>query len=524
MPIKLNDNIRLKKGAILDERYGPWSSTTAALNNIPSSYRAVGLTVGIFNADDDVDEYWFLNETDLENAYLTLKQSGSGGNLELTGGLDKPGAFDPTLTTGDANYVELRDGIAPAEGATPPNPTTNLYLAKTAGTYDVSSAQDNSRTYSLGIGDMLVYTDAGEWVRFDSSTVSTLDWTNITNMPEIFGKGAGGTTRPTINDVLESLSGSRTLSVVLSEMDTFDGSLNAGVQVPNDVGGVAAGTTFGDLVGDSHSTVLMKILFPNKQPTVNSQPRAGLSISPLGAMEVGKTRTITLSANLNQGRILNGDGSTVPLVGGPTSYDFSGPDGYTHTTNQNGDSVTFIPQTDGNYNWTVVINHSEGTLSYFDAYGNDVTDASIDGQRVPGSESDNSPTIPVYFPWFYGATSVEKLTLTPTEILAGTRIIGSSKNTIKANWNMDTPAFAWFAIPTSNFSSGNQTKSGWSVNPTNQDLEGIHNDPTKRTSKQLFCVVDGLVTVSINNVAQSYRVYTATYKTDLPSVDLLPSV
>jgi hypothetical protein len=58
MSILINDNLQNQSPKPLDERYGRYTDTSAALSAIPSHQRFIGLTVGI---GTPVEEYWFKN-------------------------------------------------------------------------------------------------------------------------------------------------------------------------------------------------------------------------------------------------------------------------------------------------------------------------------------------------------------------------------------------------------------------------------------------------------------------------------
>jgi len=63
MANNFNDNINLLSGKHIDSRYyaengSPYSSTAAVLDDIPSTYRYIGLTVNINGT-----EYWFKDNT-----------------------------------------------------------------------------------------------------------------------------------------------------------------------------------------------------------------------------------------------------------------------------------------------------------------------------------------------------------------------------------------------------------------------------------------------------------------------------
>ena len=83
MAIIINDNLTTFSPKSLDSRYGPWTSTTQANISVVSSFRYIGLTVGILTGTttyeggryvtvlDGVSEYWYY--TGVTDADLILK-------------------------------------------------------------------------------------------------------------------------------------------------------------------------------------------------------------------------------------------------------------------------------------------------------------------------------------------------------------------------------------------------------------------------------------------------------------------
>jgi hypothetical protein len=71
MAINLSDNIQNNSNKPVDNKYGPYSSTTTALSSLVSIFRHKGLTVGI-ETGGVITEYWFKNGT--ADADLVLKQ------------------------------------------------------------------------------------------------------------------------------------------------------------------------------------------------------------------------------------------------------------------------------------------------------------------------------------------------------------------------------------------------------------------------------------------------------------------
>lgn len=85
MAILINDNLNPLAPKILDNRFGPYTSTTEANTSIDISFRVVGLTVGILSGEtsfsggryvsssEGIAEYWYF--TGITDSDLVLKSS-----------------------------------------------------------------------------------------------------------------------------------------------------------------------------------------------------------------------------------------------------------------------------------------------------------------------------------------------------------------------------------------------------------------------------------------------------------------
>lgn len=173
--------------------------------------------------------------------------------------------------------------------------------------------------------------------------------------------------------------------------------------VTEDIGGIPAGTTAGDLSGDSINTLFDKLLFPTVSPTITVPVSAVLTISTgTNNLEIGTTLIRTLTATFNAGTIQNGDGvTTTPLVGNSNMFTFSGTG--ISDTSQVGNtlpiSTTIIK---GVNNWAVSVSYLEGLTDYYDSTGSIST--VLDSSRLAGTVVDlyNSPVITGYYNIFYG--------------------------------------------------------------------------------------------------------------------------
>lgn len=98
--------------------------------------------------------------------------------------------------------------------------------------------------------------------------------------------------------------------LVGNSVDIYKSALGVNVQMPNAVGGIAAGTTVSKLNGKTQNQIIDMLLFPEQQPTVQA-PSAGIAfaggfsnnvISEVGAVAPVSGTNITTSFNQGYGR------------------------------------------------------------------------------------------------------------------------------------------------------------------------------------------------------------------------------
>lgn len=98
--------------------------------------------------------------------------------------------------------------------------------------------------------------------------------------------------------------------LVGNSVDIYKSALGVNVQMPNAVGGIAAGTTVSKLNGKTQNQIIDMLLFPEQQPTVQA-PSAGIAfaggfsnneISEVGAVTPVSGTNITTSFNQGYGR------------------------------------------------------------------------------------------------------------------------------------------------------------------------------------------------------------------------------
>lgn len=153
MAIFVNDNYSPLAPKILDNRYGPYTSTTEANLSIDMSYRVVGLTVGIasgtttfsggrfISASQGIAEYWY--QTGITDSDLVLKCS-----------------FIPA---GEPNFVD-KEVLSPVNGV------NNVYILNY--TPEVGSVSVYYNGMLQKEGEFDDYTISGRVITFNTPPVS----------------------------------------------------------------------------------------------------------------------------------------------------------------------------------------------------------------------------------------------------------------------------------------------------------------------------------------------------------------
>jgi hypothetical protein len=153
MAIFVNDNYSPLAPKILDNRYGPYTSTTEANLAIDISYRVVGLTVGILSgstsfsggryvqSSQGIAEYWYL--TGITDSDLVLK--------------------NVYIPQGDPNFVD-KEVLSPVNGV------NNVYILKYTPEVGSVDVYYNGMLQKEGIDDD--YTISGRVITFNQPPVS----------------------------------------------------------------------------------------------------------------------------------------------------------------------------------------------------------------------------------------------------------------------------------------------------------------------------------------------------------------
>ena len=152
----------------------------------------------------------------------------------------------------------------------------------------------------------------------------------------------------------------------------YDTTLDPSLAMPEDVGGIPAGTTVNDLKGDTLISMWDNLLFPTTYPTLTG-PSGSFAMNPTTTLyEVGDTATLTFTSTLNRGSInpqYNADSAF--RSGPPNYYNFSGTGliDVASSANPYIHPAIDVSIIQGNQSWSVQISYDEG-VQPFDNKGN----------------------------------------------------------------------------------------------------------------------------------------------------------
>ena len=224
----------------------------------------------------------------------------------------------------------------------------------------------------------------------------------------------------------------------------YNPSVSDNTEMQEDVGGIEAGTTAGELRGQSMSNIFDNMFFPTVQPSLQSTNSVNLVSNYTGTREVGASYTVDLAASFNRGQIINGDGSFGPtLVGNAYEYTFNGNVPSLPIT-QPGNVLQVAGITlEGSNNFSVISAYNEGTGEYYDSTGNESN--IFDPLRGAGSSSDTSSSYNGVFPFFWGGNASD---LTDGSIygVLSKQILTKSDKSVNYNFSDE---YGYFCYPSS---------------------------------------------------------------------------
>jgi hypothetical protein len=171
MAINLSDNININSPKILDSRYGPWSSVSAANTGILSLQRSVGLTVGISGATGLL-EYWYANGISDSNLVLKTTSNFTGGTV--TGATIYTGGLSANTISATTYYNLPISGLT--EGP-------NISITGANGNYTVSFTGTTGSNFTGGtVTGATIYTGGLTANTLNVSGVTILDGTTASTI------------------------------------------------------------------------------------------------------------------------------------------------------------------------------------------------------------------------------------------------------------------------------------------------------------------------------------------------------
>jgi hypothetical protein len=338
------------------------------------------------------------------------------------------------------------------------------------------------------------------WRKFPNIDVFVTGGTyNAGNSELIFTNNTGGTFSVTglTSGFTVSVSANTGLGLEGNTLYTiYNTILDPNLEVPEDVGGVEAGTTVSQLSGLTLVQLFDELLFPTLNPTYTI-PTIGISGVANTIVEVGSTLNLNISANstkndagiFTQLRLLRNGSSIFTDTTLTTSsasniaaqFGFQDPNnpnsGFTISPTPYSESYTVpapaglntstatVYKSDGNYNVGLPKNDSKGSA--------DTRTALVRSVNAPQAASNNfestSYTYTGIYPYYWGTSVTPPTTSTiANEISGGTanKVLSSASGTITIDFGASSE-YLWFA-----HFENYTTKTKWFVTELNQGVIG----------------------------------------------------
>ena len=172
----------------------------------------------------------------------------------------------------------------------------------------------------------------------------------------------------------------------LEKVELYTTSLSNSLEIPNNVGGIEAGSVVSDYKDKPISEILDDLLFPTVDASIATNASVSIAGSTTSTTEVGTSITQDITVTLNRGSVINGDGSspsTPQLVGSMSNVTLTDPTNnptsiILATSPQNITSSSEHTITLGDNEWDVDVINAVGNPNYEDNKGGTDAVASID--------------------------------------------------------------------------------------------------------------------------------------------------
>lgn len=129
----------------LDERYGPYTSVSAALSALTSGYRCIGLTVGV-KTDGGITEYWF--KSGITDDDLVIKTDGAYS--QYTGSKTNSEYYSTLNSIIDATYfVNLSSNVSGIQVTLTSDSVTSVAINDTTDSSDTTTTSTSTESVTL---------------------------------------------------------------------------------------------------------------------------------------------------------------------------------------------------------------------------------------------------------------------------------------------------------------------------------------------------------------------------------------
>jgi hypothetical protein len=191
----------------------------------------------------------------------------------------------------------------------------------------------------------------------------------------------------------------------------FNSILDSSVASTEDIGGIPAGTTVGDITGDTFSSLFSNMLFPTVSAYISDASNLSIGGFNNGSLEVGSNYSFIASMSYDIGIIKNGDGSVAGSVTGDAlTFNLANPDAVNYTNNSvssNTDAHTtaIYAMILGSNVWAFSGTNGAGTTTYTNNKGVAEVVSSIEAAKADTVPTNRTLSKAGYYPLFYGMST-----------------------------------------------------------------------------------------------------------------------
>lgn len=260
------------------------------------------------------------------------------------------------------------------------------------------------------------------------------------------------------------VSADESLAVAISGVSAsivYATTIDPYLAMPEDVGGIDAGTTAGQLSGKSFTYLFDNLLFPTVAPTLTA-PSFTFVKNANSIYEVDTSVSIQFTTTFNRGSIYNGATFQDYRSGEPNQYNYTG-DGLVTITKSDLTDVQVVSSYDvllGNQSWTASVSYDEGVQA-LDNKGNP-----SGSPLAAGTTSTSTITIEGVYPLFATTVSIGTLTQQSLVSMATQQIPSANGFTLVAETSggnkqkFDIP-IAWTNFPISSVQNFDTNSNSW---------------------------------------------------------------